>query len=62
MQLRICLRDERAVESGGGEQVDRGVESLFVEDLARLLSDSFAEMVVVNCNTRDISCISWNDS
>ena len=44
----------------GGEIVLGFVEHLLPEDLARLLSDALAEVLVVDLDAGDVTLVAWN--
>ena len=59
MQLLVDLRDERVVEPGRAEAVNRGVKHLLVKNFARNFSSCFANPMPIH-HVRHIALIAWD--
>ena len=62
MELGIRLRDQSLVESCRAEWVCWLVNGLGIENLAGLLSNCAAQVMVVRSDAGNIACISRDDS
>lgn len=57
----VVLGDHRGIETSRGESIGGLVNDVCLEDVARLLSDALAEVLVVDADAWHVPSVAWND-